>query len=138
MTRDHWHGLLRFGPCLEDTDGTLAEPPRWAEWERRGGNPKTAGEWQARRIANRGVAVRFEADRVRAMQPPPAEPCTPADLAAMWARIRTEARRARGGEMTRLMQGAALALLDLSNAALLIWIFAHGTLARAVLLDYPR
>lgn len=39
--------------------------------------------------------------------------------------------------MTRLLQGAALALLDLCNAALLLWIFAHGTLARAVLLDYP-
>lgn len=81
MTRDHWHGLLRFGPCLEDTDGTLAEPP-------------------------------------------PAEPCRP--------------RGNVGAEMTRLMQGAALATLDLANAALLIWIFAHGTLARAVLLDYPR
>lgn len=32
---------------------------------------------------------------------------------------------------------AALALLDLANAALLIWLAAHGTLARAVLLDYP-
>lgn len=32
---------------------------------------------------------------------------------------------------------AALALLDLCNCAMLIWIFAHGTIARAVLLDYP-
>ena len=39
--------------------------------------------------------------------------------------------------MRKWFEMAALVLMDLANAAILIWLASPGTLARAVLLDYP-
>lgn len=97
MKREHWQQLLRHAPAIYTTDGGLMEPPDWGPYLLTGGDPELPARWQAQRIANRGVAVRFEADRVRAMEPPDRdEPCSAKTLAATWERIRTEARRARG------------------------------------------
>lgn len=40
--------------------------------------------------------------------------------------------------MRKWLEVAALALMDLANAAILIWLASPGTLARAVLIDLPR
>ena len=89
--------------AVQDGERQMAKELREA-WDDRYGRAlraqreKTPAKWQAQRIKNRGVAVRFEADRVRAMEPPDCEPCSANDLAEQWARIRTEGRRAGGGK----------------------------------------
>ena len=95
MKREHWQQLLRHAPAIYTTANGLMEPPDWGPYLLTGGNPKTPGEWQARRMANRGVAIRFDLDRVRAMEPPKREDGNPADLAEEWARIQAESGRLR-------------------------------------------
>ena len=102
---------LIYGVPVQDGEREMAKELREA-WDDKHGRAlrvqraKMPAKWQAQWIANRGVAVRFEADRVRAMEPP-ARATSPRhqpakELAAMWARIRTEAARIRrtqkGGE----------------------------------------
>lgn len=95
MKQEHWQRLLRHAPAIYTSANGLIEPPDWGPYLLTGGDPNQPEKWQAQRIANRGVAVRFDRDRVAAMEPPEREDCTPADLAEHWARIQSEGGRLR-------------------------------------------